>query len=192
MALIQLYKARTVRSGLYSGWKRYLCTNDTMLRMKERDITHLDAVEFLVDEVLTLITKQESVGATVIALEGDLGTGKTTFTQILAKKLGVTETVTSPTFMLMKVYELPGVDSFTYSDERAYKQLVHADMYRIEEVDEMRVLGFEKLLAEKRIIICIEWADKIATLLPADAIHLRFSLEGERRSVTIQTPDNES
>lgn len=165
---------------------------DTMLNMKERDITQLDAVEFLVDEVLDVMMAQESLGATVLALHGDLGTGKTTFTQILAKKLGVTETVTSPTFMLMKVYELPGVDSFTYADERAYKQLVHADMYRIEEVDEMRVLGFEKLLAEKRVIVCIEWADKIATLLPPDTIHLRFSLEGERRSVTIETPDHES
>lgn len=160
--------------------------------MKERDITQVSAVEFLADEILEALTSFQSQGAVVIALDGDLGTGKTTFTQIFAKKLGITQTVTSPTFMLMKMYDLPGIDSFTYEDTRPFKKLIHADAYRIEEVDEMRVLGFEKILAEERVIICIEWAEKVADLLPSNTIHLRFSLTGERRSVTIDIPTNES
>lgn len=158
--------------------------------MSERNVTNIEALEFLADEVRQLAVEQESVGATVIALHGDLGTGKTTFTQIFAKKLGITETVTSPTFMLMKLYELPGVDSFTYFDQRLFKKLVHVDAYRIEEVDEMRVLGFEKMIAEKGDIMCIEWAEKITDMLPTDTIHLYFSFEGERRSVTIEKSNN--
>tara|TARA_B100000745_G_scaffold126448_1_gene82392 strand:+ start:2884 stop:3459 length:576 start_codon:yes stop_codon:yes gene_type:complete len=166
-------------------------SGDTIQSMTERDISKIESLEFLADEVLALAVEQTSAGATVLALHGDLGTGKTTFVQILAKKLGVVEVVTSPTFMLMKVYELPGVDSFTYFDQRVFKKLVHADMYRIEEVDEMRVLGFEKMLQEKGDIMCIEWAEKITDMLPADTIHLHFSLEGERRSVAIEKPNNE-
>lgn len=154
--------------------------------MIERDVTQIDSLEYLADEVLEIIQARGPEEAVVLAFHGDLGAGKTTFIQLLAKKLGVVETVTSPTFMLMKMYLLP-VQYNKYDEVRddVFLKFVHADVYRIEEIDEMRVLGFEKLLAEKGSIICIEWAEKVAEMLPQNVIDITFTLEGERRSVTI-------
>lgn len=114
--------------------------------------------------------------AAVLALHGELGAGKTAFVQELGKLLGVKETITSPTFVIMKRYQTAH-DSF--------KNLVHIDAYRLDSVDEMRVLGFKPLLGEKDTIICIEWAERIAELMPEDALHLRFSLEGEKRTLIL-------
>jgi tRNA threonylcarbamoyladenosine biosynthesis protein TsaE len=115
--------------------------------------------------------------ATVCAFSGDLGTGKTTFIQSLARSLGVAEIVTSPTFVVMKQYET--------SDE-TFAELVHIDAYRIEDVDEMRPLGFSALLLQPRTLICIEWAERVATLLPADAIVISLELHpDETRTLTI-------
>lgn len=154
--------------------------------MIERDITNIEALEFLADEVLELVAARPRERATVLAFHGDLGSGKTTFIKELAKKLGVVETVTSPTFMLMKLYNLP-VQHDKYGEERfdVLRKFVHADVYRIEEIDEMRVLGFEKILAEKNSIICIEWAEKVSEMLPEDTIDITFTLKGQQRSATI-------
>ncbi len=108
--------------------------------------------------------------ATVVALHGDLGAGKTTLVQAIARTLGVTETVTSPTFVVMKQYEIEHADFTT---------LVHIDAYRIETTDEMRPLGFAQLLAEPRTLICIEWAERIATLLPDTTVHMSLELNAD-------------
>ena len=135
------------------------------------DITELSALEKATGEILETSAVAKGDGATVLALHGDLGTGKTTFTQTLARALGVMETVNSPTFVIMKKYPIEG----------DYQTLVHIDAYRVESIDEMTVLGFANLLEEKDTIICIEWAERIADLLPADSIHLSFELVGEKR-----------
>ena len=90
----------------------------------------------------------------VIALVGDLGAGKTLFTQALARALGVTQPVTSPTFTLINEYPLP--DGAT---------LYHVDLYRLNDpVQEAIDLGIEELFDAG--IVVIEWADRIASLLP--------------------------
>ncbi len=137
------------------------------------DISELDGVA---RSVLDLAVQKKGETAVVCALHGNLGAGKTTFTQILAKQLGVIEVVTSPTFVVMKKYPLEG---------QSFEELIHIDAYRIEEIDEMRVLGFEELLAEKGTIMCIEWAENIAVLLPEDTIHVTFEHDGENRNITI-------
>ncbi|MEM9337069.1 MAG: tRNA (adenosine(37)-N6)-threonylcarbamoyltransferase complex ATPase subunit type 1 TsaE, partial [Patescibacteria group bacterium] len=109
-------------------------------------------------------------------LHGDLGAGKTTFTQQLAAVLGVSETVTSPTFVVMKHYN---------TEHEQISQLTHIDAYRIEDVDEMRVLRFPELLSEKGTIMCIEWAERIEPLLPATTIHLTFTIgDNDQRLIT--------
>lgn len=95
---------------------------------------------------------------TVITLQGDLGAGKTTFTQTLARVLGITETVTSPTFVIQKNYPIL-LPHFPFT------KLVHIDAYRIENENEMRTLGWERLVQEGRALIVIEWSERIEGLL---------------------------
>lgn len=123
-----------------------------------------------------LATLNLEVGATVLALHGDLGAGKTTFVQTLARSLGVTETVTSPTFVIMKQY---GTNSAQFTT------LIHIDAYRIETDDEMRPLRFAELLAQPQTLICVEWAERIQTLLPKGTVHISLVLnQDESRTIT--------
>ena len=128
--------------------------------------------------VRELVLQQVSDQAVVIALAGDLGAGKTTFTQAFAKQLGVSETVTSPTYVVMKKYEVPaGTGNIT--------ELYHIDAYRIEDIDEMRVLRFDDLLSQKGTIICIEWPERIASLIPKDALAITIEIDGTGRTISI-------
>lgn len=94
---------------------------------------------------------------TVIALIGDLGTGKTTLTKSIARGLGVTETVTSPTFNIIREYRSGRLP------------LYHFDVYRIGDPDEMFELGYEEYFYGDGICV-VEWADIIEELLPEDAV----------------------
>lgn len=144
-----------------------------MPHMKRWEIETPEELTGVAAEVLTLL-QQTTEKARVLALHGDLGAGKTTFVQAIAKLLGVTEVVTSPTFVVMKRYV------------GTPETLIHIDSYRIEDIDEMRVLGFQALLQEKKTIICIEWAERIAELLPQDTLHLTFTIEGNKRQLTLK------
>src|SRR3989338_7177014 len=108
--------------------------------------------------------------ATVVGLYGDLGAGKTTFVQAIAKALGVVETVNSPTFLIVKSYQFP-VQSF--------KTLIHIDAYRLKNSDELRKLRFDELLADPNNLIIIEWADKVSDILPPDHRQLFFEFVDE-------------
>ena len=104
-------------------------------------------------------------GTLVIAISGDLGAGKTTFVQELAKILGVAETVNSPTFVIMKLYETP---------DSVFEKLVHIDAYRIEDSVEMQPLHFSQIISAESSLVCIEWAEKISDLLPVGTIRLEL------------------
>jgi tRNA threonylcarbamoyladenosine biosynthesis protein TsaE len=112
----------------------------------------------------------------VLALHGDLGSGKTCFIQGLARALGIERAVTSPTFTMIHEY-------------RGRHNLVHIDLYRVRSPDELLMLGFEEFL-EQDGIVAIEWAERAGDLLPAPAIHLSFSvLEGrDRREIRLHHP----
>ena len=96
----------------------------------------------------------------VLVLAGDLGAGKTTFTQGLAASLGVTTPVTSPTFTL--VHEYAG-----------RVPIVHIDVYRLEHLQEVHDLGFDELVGGEAIAI-VEWGDILGPLLPPDRLQLTF------------------
>jgi len=91
-------------------------------------------------------------GAFVIGLSGHLGAGKTSFTKLLAKELGITETVTSPTFVIMKIYE---ISAGTFS----FKRLVHIDAYRLEKRGELEALDFERISSDPQNLMIIEWPE---------------------------------
>lgn len=104
-------------------------------------------------------------GGEVIALKGDIGAGKTVFTKGLAKGLGVSSNVTSPTFNIVRQYKgrLP---------------LFHFDVYRISDIDEMFEIGFEEYLDGEGVVV-IEWPELIQELIPQDAIRITIEREGE-------------
>ena len=103
----------------------------------------------------------------VVCLEGDLGSGKTTFTQGRAAAMGVTGRVTSPTFCL--VQEHAGGD----------RLLVHMDLYRLASADDVLAIGWEDFLS-RGAVLAVEWPERAGTLIPDDAWHVRFGLaDGE-------------
>ena len=101
----------------------------------------------------------------VIALQGDIGVGKTVFTKGLAAGLGITSNVTSPTFNIVRQYNgrLP---------------LYHFDVYRITDPDEMLEIGFEEYLYSGAVVV-IEWPELISDLIPQDAITITIEREEE-------------
>ena len=108
--------------------------------------------------------------ATILGLVGDLGSGKTTFTQALARELGVEENVTSPTFVIEKFYPLK---------HKKWQRLVHIDAYRLNKPEELAHLRFQELLDDPGTLIVIEWAEKVEGLLPADYHRINFKFINE-------------
>ena len=112
---------------------------------------------------------------TVIALEGNLGSGKTTFIKGLALGLGLKDPdeVKSPTFALMHIYpsNIP---------------LYHFDLYRLENEKDAENIGLSEFLNDPKAISCVEWAERAAKLMPANTRRIRFRVEGETtRSIEI-------
>lgn len=143
--------------------------------MKHVRISSLKEMEEFAEKVLGLC--QPLKHAVVLALYGDLGSGKTTFVQFLGKALEVEEAITSPTFLIMKRYKV--------RSQSGYKNLVHVDAYRIEDEDELRVLHFEDIRADQANIIAIEWAERVSGLLPDDATNITFVLNQDgSRTIT--------
>ncbi len=112
--------------------------------------------------------------ATLVTLSGELGAGKTTFTQAVAKAVGIAEAVTSPTFVLEKIYELPA--------GQVFERLVHIDAYRLSGGEELSALGFSELMYDPGNLIVLEWPEKVADTLPTPtiAITLTVNPDGSR------------
>jgi len=123
--------------------------------------------------------------ALVIALEGNLGGGKTTFVQGFAKGLGIKEKITSPTFVLLKIFKLPIRRSHL---REGFKRLIHIDAYRLERAKELKMLSWKEFLSDSQSIIIIEWADKVRRLLPKDYIQVKFKhIKGDEREIVINS-----
>lgn len=123
-----------------------------------------------------------SVSSVVVALSGDLGAGKTTFTKALAKSMGIQTDLSSPTFVIMKRYPIPKLDLAdpVILDEIGvfvdFDNLIHIDAYRLEEGKDLEKLNFHKLMnnSSEKNIICIEWPEIVADILPDRYISIRF------------------
>ena len=110
-----------------------------------------------------------------IALHGNLGAGKTQFVRGLLKGLGGNvRTVSSPTYVLLNIYE--GGRLTVY----------HLDAYRVGGAEDFEGIGFGELLEQGGVVV-VEWADRVAELMPADAIHVRIEHAGEtKRRITVE------
>lgn len=148
--------------------------------METRTITTIRELKaFAADVVREPVRSQ---GAHVLALTGDLGAGKTTFTQQLGEVLGVKEHIVSPTFMIMRNYA---------TTHAVYTKLVHIDAYRIEDEGEAEVLRLDEVLRDQSALVCIEWPERIPAYIPGDATHITFTLgEGDARIITYQPHGN--
>lgn len=108
-------------------------------------------------------------GGEVLALSGNLGSGKTILTKGLARGLGVKKIITSPTFVLMKVYKI----------ERGSANLenfIHVDAYRLKKESDLREIGLFDWLNKKNSVVVIEWAEKVKKILPKNAIEIKIKL----------------
>ncbi|MEK7390624.1 MAG: tRNA (adenosine(37)-N6)-threonylcarbamoyltransferase complex ATPase subunit type 1 TsaE [Patescibacteria group bacterium] len=112
--------------------------------------------------------------ALIIGLYGDLGSGKTTFMQFFGEALGVKEKILSPTFVIEKIYKIAHPN---------FDHLIHIDAYRLENADEMRNLGWANIIKNPRNLIAVEWADRIAELLPNNHICVNFSHHNEESRI---------
>lgn len=113
----------------------------------------------------------------IFALSGPLGAGKTTFIQGFAQGLGIKDRLISPTFIIMRQYQIP-------SNNKG--KLYHLDLYRLETVHQTEGIGLEEILANSANIVLIEWAEKLGPLLPPQSIHVTINLLGpETREITI-------
>lgn len=120
-------------------------------------------------------------GGEVIALYGDLGSGKTTFMQGLAKGLGIDRNIISPTFIIMRTYKISN-STKTFLK----KNLYHVDLYRIENEKDVEGLGLFELMNRQENIVAIEWPDKIENLLPEKRINIYFNYKGDdKREIRI-------
>ena len=113
------------------------------------------------------------VGARVLALVGDLGSGKTTFVQGFMKGLGLTARITSPTFLIIRRYPLKNL---------FYRNVFHVDLYRLKTLAELKNLSFEAILKDNQALVLVEWADKAKKIFKK-ADWISFSHESPRSRV---------
>ncbi len=117
------------------------------------------------------------LNATIVGLFGDLGAGKTTFTKACAETLGISETVSSPTFVIEKIYKLKN---------NPFSHLIHIDAYRLESAEELIKLGWKEVSENPKNLILIEWPEKVKEALPNDMMKIYFEFIDEKtRQITI-------
>lgn len=131
----------------------------------------LNDIDTVAKDLLTSHAEVDASHATVIGFTGNLGSGKTTLAQAVARVLGVTEHVTSPTFVLQKNYQL---------QQQPFDALVHIDAYRLESLDELGPLRFEELLTQPRTLVLIEWPERIQAALPSHTKIFKLNIVDEQ------------
>lgn len=146
--------------------------------VKEYVLRNQADIDFFADVILGMIAeygmaKKDSL---IIALKGELGAGKTTFMKSFARKMGISESVASPTFVIMKRYPIPHesrVGAF-------YQNLIHMDAYRLENGKDLETMGFSRILnpdtasGEGRNVVCVEWPEMVEDILPAHRLTIIF------------------
>lgn len=119
-----------------------------------------------------VLDKGLSQKAVVVALKGNLGSGKTTFLQGFARELGVKEKILSPTFLIMKRFRIK---------KEPFNFLFHFDCYRLKKPEEIMDLGFGEIIQKEENIVAIEWAEKIKNILPEDSLKIKFEFVDENK-----------
>ena len=134
--------------------------------------------ENIAKEFVKICLNNKKSKSCIICLSGDLGTGKTTFSQFFAKELGIKRKVNSPTFVIMKKYQIK-----KRIKNSNFKNLVHIDAYRLKNERELLVLGWQEIISDSKNLILIEWPEKIKKAIPKkhNRISISHTKEGNRK-----------
>ncbi len=125
----------------------------------------LNDTEKIAEDFVKKLSFYTPEGALIIGLYGDLGSGKTTFAQDVAEIFGIDETVTSPTYVIEKIYPIL---------HAKFKNLIHIDAYRLNSAKELIVLGWQNISSDPQNIILIEWPEKVSEILPENHVKINF------------------
>lgn len=162
--------------GRTSVWLRLFSLQNVRMPFMTQTSKSLEETSQIAQEFLNNL--RSGVHATTIALQGELGTGKTTFAQEVGKILGVKENMHSPTFVIMKIYEI---------DWRGFRNLIHIDAYRLEKDSELLHLGWEEITKEPENLILIEWPENVSGIIPDSAKKISFTFVDENtREINVQ------
>jgi len=131
-------------------------------------------------KILDKILKNKIKKAKVIALSGDLGAGKTTLTKEIGKVLGIKNNIISPTFVIMKIYNIKS-DSVYYP---YFKRLIHIDAYRLNSSSDLVKIGWNELQEDKDNLIVIEWPELVKECIPSDAFCVKLGHIDEQTRVS--------
>ena len=135
----------------------------------------------IADEFITELDPRAQL-AQLVALEGELGAGKTTFVQKSAQILGVTDPIQSPTYVIERVYLLP--------EEADFRKLIHIDAYRLDDPEELLRLGWGEKIKNPSNLIMLEWPERVEDILPEQYHRLTFSVADEgTRDVSVTKVD---
>lgn len=111
--------------------------------------------------------------AVVFGLQGNLGSGKTTFLQGFAKGLGIKERILSPTFVILKIFKIK-------KQKKQFENFYHFDCYRIQKPKEISDLKFKEIISNPKNIVAIEWPEKVKKFLPKSATIIKFKFIDEK------------
>jgi tRNA threonylcarbamoyladenosine biosynthesis protein TsaE len=149
----------------------------------EQHIVHNEAeLDVVAGRLLALAHDFPSTETVVLTLEGELGAGKTTLVQLLGVRLGITERIVSPTFVVMKRYE---------TTDARFDTLFHMDAYRLADEAETAPLRIEDVMATPNSLLCVEWASLVPGVWPIKRIAVTLVEEKGVRTVTITTHGDE-
>ena len=126
-----------------------------------------------------LLSFRENLKAKVVVLYGELGSGKTTFVQGMARGLGIKRRIISPTFIIVRHYRIK-------NQESRIMNFYHIDLHRINSEDYLEGLGLREIIEDPQNIVAIEWGEKLGSLLPKKRWDVTFEyLDKDKRKITI-------
>lgn len=121
-----------------------------------------------------IISKGTGKHAKILALTGDLGSGKTAFTQGFAKALGIKHRIPSPTFVIFRRYPILSKNNTPAGGQRFFN-IYHFDWYRMNDAKDILMLGFKEIIGKPQNIVIIEWPERAKKIIPKNAIWIYFS-----------------
>jgi len=138
-------------------------------------LKNLEAVQKLALKVAANLPKKKAKNAQLLLLQGDLGSGKTTFTQALASAFGIRARLTSPTFVIQKKYPI--------KKHPRFRHFIHVDCYRLRGGADLLKLGWGEMLADPENLVVVEWPELIKEILPRQKQVIKFKFIDDQTRV---------